>query len=84
MKAALITGLRKMEFVEFPDPTAEPGKAVVQVDSCGICGTDVHGFLGPAPYNPAICGHEFVGTVRAHRSATVFVWIDEKIGRAHV
>ena len=63
MKAALITGLRKMEFVEFPDPSAEPGKAVVQVDSCGICGTDVHGFLSSDPYNPAICGHEFSGTV---------------------
>jgi (R,R)-butanediol dehydrogenase/meso-butanediol dehydrogenase/diacetyl reductase len=65
MKAALITGLRQMEFVEFPDPQATPGKAVIQVDSCGICGTDIHGFLSSAPYNPAICGHEFSGTVSA-------------------
>jgi len=65
MKAALITGLRRMEFVEFPDPQATPGKAVVQVDSCGICGTDIHGFLSSDPYNPAICGHEFSGTVSA-------------------
>lgn len=65
MKAALITGLRKMELVEFPDPVADPGKAVVQVDSCGICGTDIHGFLSSEPYNPAICGHEFSGTVSA-------------------
>lgn len=65
MKAALITGLRKMEFVEFPDPVASAGKAVVTVDSCGICGTDIHGFLSSDPYNPAICGHEFSGTVSA-------------------
>ena len=65
MKAALITGLRRMEFVEFPEPVADQGKAVVQVDSCGICGTDVHGFLSSDPYNPAICGHEFSGTVSA-------------------
>lgn len=65
MKAALITGLRRMEFVEFPDPQATTGKAVVQVDSCGICGTDIHGFLSSDPYNPAICGHEFSGTVSA-------------------
>ena len=63
MKAALITGLRTMEFVDFPEPTATMGKAVVRVDSCGICGTDVHGFLSKDPYNPAICGHEFSGTV---------------------
>lgn len=65
MKAALITGFRTMEFVEFPEPTADPGKAVVAVDSCGICGTDIHGFLSHDPYNPAICGHEFSGTVSA-------------------
>ena len=65
MKAALITGLRRMEFVEFPDPQATAGKAVVHVDSCGICGTDIHGFLSSDPYNPAICGHEFSGTVSA-------------------
>lgn len=65
MKAALITGLRKMEFVEFPEPQATEGKAVVAVDSCGICGTDLHGFLSSDPYNPAICGHEFSGTVSA-------------------
>lgn len=65
MKAALITGYRTMEFIEFPEPTATAGKAVVQVDSCGICGTDLHGFLSKDPYNPAICGHEFSGTVSA-------------------
>ncbi|NBN89138.1 MAG: alcohol dehydrogenase [Actinobacteria bacterium] len=65
MKAALITGFRTMEFVEFPEPTASTGKAVVSVDSCGICGTDLHGFLSKDPYNPAICGHEFSGTVSA-------------------
>lgn len=65
MKAALITGLRTMEFIEFPEPVASAGKAVVKVDSCGICGTDLHGFLSKEPYNPAICGHEFSGTVSA-------------------
>ena len=65
MKAALITGQRRMEFIDFPEPEASMGKAVVQVDSCGICGTDLHGFLSTEPYNPAICGHEFSGTVSA-------------------
>lgn len=63
MKAGLVTGQRRFELVDMPEPTAKPGQAVVQVHLCGICGTDVHGFLSAAPYNPAICGHEFVGTV---------------------
>jgi len=64
MKAGLVTGQRRFELVDMPDPVARPGTAVVDVHLCGICGTDLHGFLGSTPYNPAICGHEFVGTVR--------------------
>ena len=63
MRAVLITGLRKCEIVEVPEPEATAGKAVVNVDQCGICGTDLHGFLSSNPYNPAICGHEWSGTV---------------------
>jgi (R,R)-butanediol dehydrogenase / meso-butanediol dehydrogenase / diacetyl reductase len=65
MYAGLVTGQRRFELVEVPEPVARPGTAVVQVHLCGICGTDLHGFLGATPYNPAICGHEFVGTVSA-------------------
>lgn len=65
MRAGLITGLRRCELVEVPEPVARPGAAVVDVHLCGICGTDVHGFLSSSPYNPAICGHEWVGTVTA-------------------
>jgi (R,R)-butanediol dehydrogenase/meso-butanediol dehydrogenase/diacetyl reductase len=63
MKAGLVTGQRRFELVDMPEPMAGSGQAVVQVHLCGICGTDVHGFLSDKPYNPAICGHEFVGTV---------------------
>lgn len=63
MLAGLVTAPRRFELVEMPEPAAAPGLAVVAIARCGICGTDLHGFLGPAPYNPAICGHEWVGTV---------------------
>jgi (R,R)-butanediol dehydrogenase/meso-butanediol dehydrogenase/diacetyl reductase len=65
MLAGLVTGQRRFELVEVPEPVAVPGTAVVDVTRCGICGTDLHGFLGADPYNPAICGHEFVGTISA-------------------
>ncbi len=70
MRAGLVTGKNKIELVEMPEPSAEPGKAVVEIAFCGICGTDVHAWLSGDPYNPAICGHEWVGTVAA-RGANV-------------
>ncbi len=63
MKAGLVTGQRTFELVEVPEPAARPGTALVEVALCGICGTDLHGFLSADPYHPAICGHEWVGTV---------------------
>ena len=65
MRVGLVTGKRRVELVEMPQPEPEPGKAVVQIDYCGICGTDVHAYLSGDPYNPAICGHEWTGRVSA-------------------
>ncbi len=65
MQVGLVTGLRNIDLVEFPDPMPEPGKAVVDITYCGICGTDVHAYLSGEPYNPAICGHEWCGHVSA-------------------
>jgi 2-desacetyl-2-hydroxyethyl bacteriochlorophyllide A dehydrogenase len=50
-----------------PDPAPRAGQVVVQVDCCGICGTDLHILAGefpPTPY-PITPGHEFAGTVVA-------------------
>lgn len=65
MQAALITGKGKVELREFADPTPAPTGAVVDISFCGICGTDIHAYQSGAPYNPAICGHEWVGHVSA-------------------
>ena len=65
MHAALVTGKGAIELVEFPTPEPAAGKAVVEIAYCGICGTDLHAFQSGAPYNPAICGHEWSGTVTA-------------------
>lgn len=65
MHAALVTGKEKIELTEFPDPVPSPGKAVVEIACCGICGTDLHAYHTGEPYNPAICGHEWTGTVSA-------------------
>jgi len=63
MRVGLVTGLRQVEIREMPEPAPEPGKAVVEIGYCGICGTDIHAYQSGQPYNPAICGHEWAGTV---------------------
>jgi (R,R)-butanediol dehydrogenase/meso-butanediol dehydrogenase/diacetyl reductase len=65
MHAALITGTETVELVEFPDPTPASAGVVVDIAYCGICGTDIHAYQSGRPYNPAICGHEWAGTVSA-------------------
>ncbi|MEQ8861223.1 MAG: zinc-binding dehydrogenase [Pseudomonadales bacterium] len=70
MKAGIVTGKQRLELKEFPDPEPSPGKAVVQIAYCGICGTDLHAYQSGAPYNPAICGHEWCGTVSAATTDT--------------
>lgn len=65
MHAALITGATTVELREFPTPTPAPTGVVVDIAFCGICGTDVHAYQSGQPYNPAICGHEWSGTLSA-------------------
>lgn len=47
----------------FPEPaTLGPGEALVRVEIAGICGTDVHLWLGQLPIAlPVILGHESAG-----------------------
>ncbi len=65
MLAGLITGASTVELREFPDPTPHDDGVVVDIAFCGICGTDVHAYQSGQPYNPAICGHEWSGTISA-------------------
>lgn len=51
-----------LEIRSYPEPQAGPGEAVVRVEMAGICGTDVHLWLGQLPIpKPVILGHETVG-----------------------
>ena len=65
MRAALITGAGQVEIREFPDPTPSDDGVVVDVTFCGVCGTDVQAYTSGRAYTPAICGHEWTGTVSA-------------------
>jgi (R,R)-butanediol dehydrogenase / meso-butanediol dehydrogenase / diacetyl reductase len=65
MRAGIISGLRSFELIDVPEPTPAPGQAVVEIQLCGICGSDVHAYVEGWSYAPSLCGHEWFGEVVA-------------------
>jgi len=80
LRVGLVTGQERIELVERPEPTPEPGRAVVEISHCGICGTDLHAYQAGGFYNPAICGHEWAGTVSAVGSDVTEVKEGDRVG----
>ncbi len=65
MKAALITGQEQLELLDFEQTRPIPSGVVVDIAYCGICGTDVASYHTGHLHSPAVCGHEWTGTVSA-------------------
>jgi (R,R)-butanediol dehydrogenase/meso-butanediol dehydrogenase/diacetyl reductase len=66
MKAAVLTDASPaLQIQEVPDPAPGPGDVVLQVQACGICGSDLH--LAPLMKDlpGVVFGHEFSGRVVA-------------------
>lgn len=65
MKALVYTGPEQLSFQDAPDPLLADGEVLVEVASVGICGSDMHAFLGHDERRPAplILGHEVAGTI---------------------
>ena len=69
MKALVLLGAERMELREAPAPapTPRPGEALVRVEAAGICGSDLHSYLGRDPRRPppVILGHEACGIIES-------------------
>ncbi len=65
MKALVLNQYRKLDLLDVPSPDAAPNEVLVRVRSCGICGSDVHGYDGSSGRRipPVIMGHEASGVV---------------------
>jgi len=65
MRAAVYTGSSTVSIQHVPTPEIGPGELLIQVESCGICHTDLkkieYNLLAP----PRIYGHETAGMVAA-------------------
>ena len=67
MKALVYTGVKQMEFLDVPDPVPSSDDSLIDIRSVGICGSDMHAYLGHDERRPAplILGHEAAGNVIA-------------------
>jgi len=65
MKALVYTANEEMTYREEPEPTVQSGDSLVAIEAVGICGSDMHAYLGHDERRvpPLILGHEAVGTV---------------------
>ena len=53
MKALVYTGPMQLGYQDVPDPVQNDGRQLIRVDSVGICGSDMHAFLGHDDRRPA-------------------------------
>jgi threonine dehydrogenase-like Zn-dependent dehydrogenase len=68
MRAAVYEGEGRLVVKDVPDPEPGPDEVLIEVEACGICGSDVQIINVPPGHPstpPVIIGHEFVGRIRA-------------------
>jgi 2-desacetyl-2-hydroxyethyl bacteriochlorophyllide A dehydrogenase len=64
MRAVQWNAPEQLELVDLEPPVAADGQAVVEVATCGICGSDLHSYeRGFAAQPGQVLGHEFWGRV---------------------
>ncbi len=76
-KAAVLAAYHQpLDLREYPVPDSlAPGEALVRVEMAGICGTDVHLWLGQLNIPiPVVLGHETVGRIEALGSGLETDW----------
>jgi (R,R)-butanediol dehydrogenase/meso-butanediol dehydrogenase/diacetyl reductase len=89
MKAAVWHGQRDVRVEEVPEPPAPPaGQVKVKVAWCGLCGTDLHEYLGGPLYIPANAPHPLTGAqapvILGHEMAGDVVEIGAGVTRVKV
>lgn len=75
MRALVYQGPLDVAVIDLPDPAPDAGGAVVEVEACGICGSDLHIYEGHgfSPTTGYCVGHEAVGRVVAVGAGTTSV-----------
>jgi len=69
MKALVYTGVQELVWRDEPDPRPAEGEVELVIEAAGICGSDMHAYLGHDARRPAplILGHEASGRALSGR-----------------
>ncbi len=62
MKAAVLHGAKDIRTETVPDPVCAPHGVIIKVNSCGVCGSDLHVYKEDG-HEGTIFGHEFSGDI---------------------
>ena len=65
MKAAVYRGINEVRYEEIEVPEIGDGEVLVQIDTCGVCGTDLKKIHTGSHSAPRVFGHEMSGTIVA-------------------
>src|SRR6202453_3739218 len=79
MQAAVYHGVNDVRIESVPVPTIGPGEVLIQVHSCGICGTDLKKIHTGSHSAPRIFGHETVGTIAAVGAGTESFAVGDRV-----
>ncbi|MBS9717081.1 zinc-binding dehydrogenase [Pseudohalocynthiibacter aestuariivivens] len=66
MKALVYTGVESLDYRDVTDPVPMLNEQLIRIESVGICGSDMHAYLGHDTRRPAplILGHEAAGAIK--------------------
>lgn len=65
-RAVVQEGPRQLELRELPMPAIDDDSAILRIEACGICGSDVEQYTGTIPVPlPVVPGHEPLGVIAA-------------------
>ncbi|MEX0304877.1 MAG: alcohol dehydrogenase catalytic domain-containing protein [Leisingera sp.] len=71
MKALIYEGVEELAFRDVPMAAGQPGEHLIRIQASGICGSDMHAYLGHDNRRPAplILGHEAAGVIEEGQQA---------------
>lgn len=72
-----------IEVVDAPPPEIGPGEALIALDACGICGTDISKVYSESIAKPVQLGHEIVGKVVALGAGVEHLQVGRLVAVAH-
>ncbi|AWB46763.1 alcohol dehydrogenase AdhP [Paenibacillus sp. CAA11] len=84
MKAAVVHEFKKqLQIEDVPKPTPGLGQAVVRIEACGVCHTDLHAVHGDWPVKPKLPltpGHEGVGVIEELGEGVTHLKVGDPVG----